>query len=119
MRRTLDLVLPVIKYMLARLVLFVLAVTLLGVLGAGREIALLGGLLISALVSYVLLRRLRDASTIAIVDRVQARTERRRAARVDDDALYEDAQVDAQVDAAADAESQRDAREESARRPGP
>ena len=80
--------------MLVRLVLFVAAVTLLGVLGAGRELALVGGLLISALLSYVLMRRLRDAATIAIVDRVQARTERRRAARVDEDALIEDAQVD-------------------------
>ena len=83
-----------VKYMLVRLVLFVAAVTLLGVLGAGRELALVGGLLISALLSYVLMRRLRDAATIAIVDRVQARTERRRAARVDEDALIEDAQVD-------------------------
>ena len=97
MRRTLDLVLPVIKYMLARLVLFVLAVTLLGVLGAGRELALVGGLLISALLAYVLLGRLRDASTVAILDRVQARTARRRAARADEDALYEDALVDAQL----------------------
>jgi hypothetical protein len=97
MRRTLDLVLPVIKYVLARLVLFVLAVTLLGVLGAGRELALVGGLLISALLAYVLLGRLRDASTVAIVDRVQTRTARRRAARADEDALYEDALVDAQL----------------------
>ena len=88
-------VLPVVKYMLVRLVLFVAAVTLLGVLGAGRELALVGGLLISALLSYVLMRRLRDAATVAIVDRVQARTERRRAARVDEDALIEDAPVDA------------------------
>ncbi len=84
--------------MLARLVLFVLAVTLLGVLGAGRELALVGGLLISALLAYVLLGRLRDASSVAIVDRVQARAARRRAARADDDAIYEDALVDAQAD---------------------
>jgi hypothetical protein len=85
----------VIKYLLARLVLFVLAVTLLGVLGAGPGIALIGGLLISALLAYVLLGRLRDASTIVIVDRVQSRAARRRAARVDEDELYEDAQVNA------------------------
>ncbi len=88
--------------MLARLVLFVLAVTVLGVLGASRELALIGGLLVSVLLSYVLLRRLRDAATIALVDRVQARTERRRAARGDEDALIEDAQVDAQADDKAD-----------------
>ena len=90
--------LPVIKYMLARLVLFVLAVTVLGLLGAGRELALVAGLLISALLAYVLLGRLRDASTVAIVDRVQTRSARRRAARADEDALYEDALVDAQAD---------------------
>jgi len=99
-RRTLESVLPVIKYMLARVVLFVLAVTLLGVLGASRELALVGGLLISALLAYVLLGRLRDASTVVIVDRVQGRAARRRAARVDEDALYEDALIDAETGAA-------------------
>jgi hypothetical protein len=84
----------VVKYMLVRIVLFVAAVTLLGVLGAGRELALVGGLLISALLSYVLMRRLRDDATVAIVDRVQARKDRRRAARVDEDTLVEDGQVD-------------------------
>ena len=91
-------VLPVVKYMLVRLVLFVAAVTLLGVLGAGRELALVGGLLISALLAYVLLGRLRDASTVAIVDRVQARAARRRAARADEDTMYEDTLVDAETD---------------------
>jgi hypothetical protein len=122
-RRTLDGVLPVIKYMLARLVLFVLAVTVLGLLGAGREIALIGGLLISALLAYVLLGRLRDASTVVIVDRLQARSARRHAARVEEDETYEDALVDAPADHEPDDEtddaSERAAREESARRPGP
>jgi hypothetical protein len=90
-------VLPVVKYLLARLVLFVLAVTLLGVVGFSAEVALIGGLLISALMAYVLLPRLRDASTAAIVARVQARRERREARR-DDDALVEDALEDAQGD---------------------
>ncbi len=89
--------LPVVKYLLARLVLFVLAVTLLGVVGFSAEVALIGGLLISALMAYVLLPRLRDASTAAIVARVQARRERREARR-DDDALVEDALEDAQGD---------------------
>jgi hypothetical protein len=113
-RRTLDLVLPVVKYMLARLVLFVLAVTVLGLLGAGRELALVVGLLISALLSYVLLGRLRDASSAVIIERVRARRERRRAARVDEDALYEDALVDAQTDGPA-----HEVPEERAGRPGP
>ncbi len=89
--------LPVVKYLLARLVLFVLAVTLLGVVGFRAEVALIAGLLISALLAYVLLPRLRDASTAAIVARVQARRERREARR-DDDALVEDALEDARAD---------------------
>jgi hypothetical protein len=111
--------------MLARLILFVLAVTLLGVLGAGRELALVGGLLISALLAYVLLGRLRDASTVAIVDRVQTRAARRRAARADEDTLYEDALVDVQAhdaqahDAQSHEEPARDVDEAPARRPAP
>jgi hypothetical protein len=104
-RRTLDVVLPVIRYTLARLVLFVLAVTVLGVLGAGREVALLAGLVVSVLLSYVLLRPWRDAATVAIVDRARARSERRRAALADEDALVEDAQVDALDRARRDADA--------------
>ena len=94
-----------IRYTLARLVLFVLAVTVLGVLGAGREIALLAGLVVSVLLSYVLLRPWRDAATVAIVDRARARSERRRAALADEDALVEDAQVDALDRARRDADA--------------
>lgn len=94
-----------IRYTLARLVLFVLAVTVLGVLGAGREVALLAGLVVSVLLSYVLLRPWRDAATVAIVDRARARSERRRAALADEDALVEDAQVDALDRARRDADA--------------
>jgi membrane protein implicated in regulation of membrane protease activity len=86
-------VLAVVKYFLARLVLFAAVVAVLALLGAGRLLALVGGVLISALLSYLLLRRLRDASTIAIVDGVQGRMQRR-AARGDEDALVEDEQVE-------------------------
>jgi hypothetical protein len=109
----------VVKYMLARLVLFVLAVTLLGVLGFSREIALIGGLLVSALLAYVLLGRLRDASSAVIVQRVQARAERRRAARVDEDAIYEDALVDTQPGDVQTQEPEQDAEEGRARRTRP
>jgi hypothetical protein len=94
-------VLPVVKYFLARLVLFVLAVVVLGLLGAGRVLALFGGLVISVMLSYVLLRRLRDPATAAVAERVQARQERR-AAHPDEDELFEDAQVDAGLDAGVD-----------------
>ena len=111
--------LPLVKYVLLRLALFVVAVTLLGVLGAGRELALVGGVLISALLSYVLMRRMRDAATVAVVDRVQARSERRRAARVDEDALYEDALVDTQPGDVQTQEPEQDAEEGRVRRTRP
>jgi len=83
----------VVKYLLARFVLFVLAVTLLGLLRFRAEIALIAGLLISSLLAYLLLPRLRDASTVAIVQRLEARRARR-SARRDEDNLVEDAQAD-------------------------
>jgi Protein of unknown function (DUF4229) len=86
-------VLPVVTYFFARLVLFVAVVVVLTLLGAAGPVALVGGVLISLLLSYVLLRRLREPANAAIVQRLQARSERR-AAHPDDDALIEDAQVD-------------------------
>jgi membrane protein implicated in regulation of membrane protease activity len=86
-------VLAVVTYFLARLVLFVAVVAVLSLLGAGSFVALVGGLVISVLLSYVLLRRLRDPATAAIARRMQARSDRR-AAHPDEDALIEDAQVD-------------------------
>jgi hypothetical protein len=91
--RTLGRVLPVVRYFLARLVLFVLAVVVLGLVGAGPLLALFGGLLISVLLSYVLLRRLREPANAAVAERLRARQERR-AAQPDEDELVEDAQVD-------------------------
>jgi membrane protein implicated in regulation of membrane protease activity len=87
-------VLPVVTYFLARLALFVLAVVVLGLLGAGPVVAVFGGLLISVLLSYLLLRRLREAANVAVAERLQARQERR-AAHPDEDELFEDAQDDA------------------------
>jgi hypothetical protein len=81
-----------VRYFLARLALFVLAVVVLGLLGAGRVVALFGGLLISVLLSYLLLRRLRDPANAVLAERLRARQERR-AAHVDDE-LVEDSQVD-------------------------
>jgi Protein of unknown function (DUF4229) len=86
-------VLAVVTYFLARLVLFLAVVLVLSLLGAGSFVALVGGVLISVLLSYVLLRRLRDPATAAVVQRLQARSEHR-AAHPDEDALIEDAQVD-------------------------
>ena len=81
------------KYFLARLVLFLVCAAVLARIGAGPLVALVGALFVSLLLSYVLLRRLRDAATVVVADRMQSRMERR-AAPVDEDALIEDAQVD-------------------------
>jgi uncharacterized membrane protein YraQ (UPF0718 family) len=86
-------VLAVVTYFLARLALFAVCAVVLARLGAAPLVALLGGLVISLLLSYLLLRRLREPATAAIAERVQARAERR-AAHPDEDALIEDAQVD-------------------------
>jgi uncharacterized protein DUF4229 len=89
-------VLPVVTYFLARLVLFVLSVVVLGLLGAGPVLALFGGLLISVLLSYLLLRRLREPATAVVAQRLQAR-QVRRTGHPDEDELFEDAAVDAQT----------------------
>jgi hypothetical protein len=86
-------VLAVVTYFLARLVLFAAVVVVLSLFGAGSFVALVGGVLISPLLSYVFLRRLRDPATVAIARRVEARKERR-AAHPDEDALIEDAQIE-------------------------
>jgi hypothetical protein len=82
-----------VRYFVARLALFVLAVVVLGLLGAGRVVAVFGGLLISLLLSYLLLGRLRDPANAAVAERLQAR-QARRAADPGEDELVEDAQVD-------------------------
>ena len=85
--------LPVLKYLIARIVLFVAASAVLWFLGAGEVVALFGGLLVSLLLTYLFLGRLREPATAAIVERVEGRAGRR-AAREDEDALVEDALVD-------------------------
>ena len=86
-------VLPVVTYFLARLVLFALAAVALGLLGAGPLVAVVGGLLISVMLSYLLLGRLRGPATAAVAARMEAR-QQRRAAHPDEDEIFEDAVVD-------------------------
>jgi Protein of unknown function (DUF4229) len=86
-------VLPVLKYLIARIALFVAASAVLWFLGAGELVALFGGLLVSLLLTYLFLGRLREPATAAIVERVEGRS-RRRAAREDEDTLVEDALVE-------------------------
>jgi hypothetical protein len=112
-------VLPILKYGLARLVVFVVSVTVLGLVGFHREVALLGGLLISALLSYVLLRRWRDPATAAVADRIERR-QHHRATRAEEDALIEDQQVEESLaHQPADAsETEQDGSAVAARQPG-
>ena len=65
--------LPLLKYSVLRLALFVLALGLLSLLGAGRVAAVIGAALISMMLSYVLLRGPREALSQQISDRAHHR----------------------------------------------
>ncbi len=66
---------PVVGYTSARLVLFILTAILLALLGMQGVGLLLVALLVSGLLSYVLLTRMRDAMSAAVVSRT-ARADR-------------------------------------------
>jgi hypothetical protein len=83
----------VVTYFLARLVLFVVVAAVLVLLGAGPVVAVGGGLLISVMLSYLVLGRLREPATAAVAARLEARRARR-AAHPDEDEVFEDAVVD-------------------------
>jgi len=88
---------PLVTYSLARLVLFVAALGVVYLLGARQLIALLLAAAISMLLSYVLLRPLRDQAA----ERLAARAQRRMAPRQpSEDEAVEDAAVEASLDAA-------------------
>jgi threonine dehydrogenase-like Zn-dependent dehydrogenase len=96
---------PLLKYTVLRLALFVAAMGLLAVLGAGLIVVVVGAGVISLLLSYVLLRRPREDLTRLIAER----TERRLAVHekpVDADTLIEDAADDAERLARARAQAQ-------------
>lgn len=79
---------PVAKYTLARLALFVGALALLSLAGAGRLTAVAGAALVSMLLSYLLLRGLRDQVAERVAEGVQRRLDdkaRRRLAEQDAD----------------------------------
>jgi Protein of unknown function (DUF4229) len=92
---TLDPMVPLLKYSVMRLALFVAVLGILAVLGAGPLLAVIGAALVSMLLSYVLLRGTRDELATTIADRVQRRTEDRVAGVVDEDTAIEDAAADA------------------------
>ncbi len=84
---------PVVKYSLARLVLFVVSLAVLAWAGAGPFVAVVGAALVSMLLSYVLLRSMRDQVSRQLSDRMARRLDR--VAAVREDESVEDAVQDA------------------------
>ncbi len=94
---------PVAVYSALRLGLFLAALLILRVLGVGGILSLVIALVMSMLLSFVILRRQRDAVTLALMDRSKGRGAKGRAARrprrsfserLADDAAVEDAALD-------------------------
>jgi hypothetical protein len=108
-------VLPLLKYTVFRLALFVTALVLLSLVGAGQVIAVVGAAAVSFLLSYLLLRRPREELAEKIAERVERRHFRGRTA-AEQDADLEDAAVEdaAHEDAAPQDAAPRDAAPEDA-----
>jgi hypothetical protein len=87
-------VVPLLKYTVLRLALFVASMWLLYLLGAGVLVAVIGAAVLSFLLSYVLLRGPRDQLAAVIARRAERRRLRRPSA-ADQDAAVEDAADDA------------------------
>ncbi|MDQ1249544.1 MAG: hypothetical protein QG597_3919 [Actinomycetota bacterium] len=79
---------PLLLYTLARLGLLVVVGALLYVVGARSWLLVLLALLISGLLSYIVLGRLRDGVSAKVAARVDAGRERRAAATAEEDDLY-------------------------------
>jgi Protein of unknown function (DUF4229) len=88
-------VVALMKYTVLRAALFVGVLVLLSLLGAGRLIAIVGAAVVSMLLSYIFLRRPREAVTSVIADRVEKRTTARGPSAAELDAATEDAVDDA------------------------
>ncbi|MFC5380828.1 DUF4229 domain-containing protein [Aquipuribacter nitratireducens] len=108
---------PVAVYSALRLGMFLVAFLALRLVGVGGLLSLVLALVISMLLSFVVLRRQRDAVTLAIMERrasrdageAQATTGQRRRLRdrIDDDAAAEDAALDRADDHRADGQEPR------------
>jgi hypothetical protein len=92
-------VLPLLKYTVLRLALFVASMGVLYLLGMRGLLNVAVAALISLMLSYVLLRRPREDLSQAIAGRISRRladpSERRTPLGLDDDAAAEDAALDA------------------------
>jgi hypothetical protein len=88
---------PVAVYSALRLGLFIAALLVLRLVGVGGLLSLVLALVVSMLLSFVVLRRQRDAVTLALMDRHERRRTRPRRSfsyRIAEDAAAEDAVLD-------------------------
>ena len=93
---------PLLKFTVLRLALFVAALAALAALGAGPLVAVIGAGVVSMLLSYLLLRGPREQLSQQIADYSERRLSRHQPATEDSEA--EDAADDAQRAATADAD---------------
>lgn len=92
---------PAVVYSLMRLALFVVCLYVFVLIGAGPALAVVLAAVVSMALSYVLLRRQRDAVAAQLAERIERRLASRKATGTGDEA-HEDAAVDgAAVDGAA------------------
>jgi hypothetical protein len=84
-------VVPLLKYTVLRLTLFVVPLLLLAVLGAHPVVAIGGAALISILLSYVLLRGPREQLSAEIAARVDRKAAGHKQSAAELDEAYEDA----------------------------
>lgn len=92
--------LPLLRYTVLRLALFVGTLWLLYFLGASMIVALFGAAVVSFLLSYLMLRGAREQLAEQIADQVERRRTRG-AAAIDPDAAAEDAALDKAAEGAA------------------
>ena len=86
---------PLLRYTVLRLALFVASLGVFGLLGVRGVALLLLSALVSLGLSYVLLRRQRDAVATVLAERSRNRLDRRHPGGVDADAATEDAEDEA------------------------
>lgn len=87
--RSVDAVMPLVRYTVMRMALFAATVVVLYIAGARSMILLVSALVISMLLSYIVLRSQRVAATTAIADRIETRraaTQAKRQQESDEDA---------------------------------
>jgi len=90
-------VVPLLKYSVLRLVMFVAVLALLAVLRAGPMISIVGAAVVSMMLSYLFLRGPRQEAAATLAERVNRRTAGRAPTGSVADETHEDAVLDARV----------------------